>query len=137
MVNVEIVKVKVVFVFEGELGIVKLVREIGVDFILLKQIVELGRLLVVNFVVGGVVILVDVVFMMQFGCDGVFVGSGIFKDVLDVEYVIKCVRVIVKVVVNWMDKKVFIEVSIEYGIVMKGISNVGFKEDEKFVGRGW
>lgn len=47
---------------------------------LLKEIKELGRLPVVNFAAGGVATPADAALMMQLGCDGVFVGSGIFKS---------------------------------------------------------
>merc|ERR1719171_2520879 len=38
-----------------------------------------GRLPVVTFAAGGVATPADVAMLMQMGCDGVFVGSGIFK----------------------------------------------------------
>lgn len=46
----------------------------------LKQIKTLGRLPVVNFAAGGLATPADAAMMMQLGCDGVFVGSGIFKS---------------------------------------------------------
>jgi len=46
----------------------------------LKQTAELGRLPVVNFAAGGIATPADAALMMQLGCDGVFVGSGIFKS---------------------------------------------------------
>lgn len=55
------------------------VKNFGVLYELIKEIKIFGKFLVVNFVVGGVVIFVDVVLMMEFGVDGVFVGFGIFK----------------------------------------------------------
>jgi pyridoxal 5'-phosphate synthase pdxS subunit len=48
-----------------------LAREIGSD---------LWRLPVVNFAVGGIATPADAALMMQLGCDGAFVGSGIFKS---------------------------------------------------------
>ncbi|CAP65324.1 uncharacterized protein PODANS_6_8360 [Podospora anserina S mat+] len=136
-VNAEIAKAKAALASEGELGIAKLAREIGADPILLKQTAELGRLPVVNFAAGGVATPADAALMMQLGCDGVFVGSGIFKDALDAEHATKRARAIVKAVANWTDKKALIEASIEHGTAMKGISNAGLKEDEKLAGRGW
>jgi len=50
-----------------------------VDFSLLEGTVILGRLPVVNFAAGGIATPADAALMMQLGCDGVFVGSGIFK----------------------------------------------------------
>lgn len=47
---------------------------------LVKETKELGRLTVVNFAAGGIATPADAALMMQLGCDGVFVGSGIFKS---------------------------------------------------------
>ena len=55
-------------------------KEIGAPFELLKETARLGRLPVVNFAAGGVATPADAALMMQLGCDGVFVGSGIFKS---------------------------------------------------------
>ncbi|KAH0064219.1 pyridoxine biosynthesis protein PDX1, partial [Aureobasidium melanogenum] len=55
-------------------------REIGVQYELLKETVQLKRLPVVNFAAGGIATPADAALMMQMGCDGVFVGSGIFKS---------------------------------------------------------
>jgi Pyridoxine biosynthesis enzyme len=75
--------------------------------------------------------------MMQLGCDGVFVGSGIFKDAKDREHAASRARAIVKAVANWTDKQALIEASIEHGSAMAGISNAGLKPEEKMAGRGW
>lgn len=55
-------------------------KEIGAPYDLLKETSRLGRLPVVNFAAGGVATPADAALMMQLGCDGVFVGSGIFKS---------------------------------------------------------
>lgn len=55
-------------------------KEIGAPFDLLKKTAKLGRLPVVNFAAGGVATPADAALMMQLGCDGVFVGSGIFRS---------------------------------------------------------
>ena len=47
---------------------------------ILKDIKRLGRLPVVTFTAGGIATPADAALMMQFGMDGVFVGSGIFKS---------------------------------------------------------
>jgi len=47
---------------------------------LLSVTLKLGRLPVVNFAAGGLATPADVGLLMQLGCDGVFVGSGIFKS---------------------------------------------------------
>jgi len=55
-------------------------KEISAPFELLKETARLGRLPVVNFAAGGIATPADAALMMQLGCDGVFVGSGIFKS---------------------------------------------------------
>ena len=55
-------------------------KEIGAPVEILSQIRELGRLPVVNFAAGGIATPADAALMMMLGCDGVFVGSGIFKS---------------------------------------------------------
>ena len=55
-------------------------KEIGAPYDLLKETAMLGRLPVVNFAAGGIATPADAALMMQLGCDGVFVGSGIFKS---------------------------------------------------------
>lgn len=71
-----------------------------------------------NFLVGGVVILVDVVFMRRLGVDGVFVGSGIFKFG-DFK---KRVKVIVEVVKNYNNLEIIVKVLEDLGEVMVGIN---------------
>uniref|UniRef100_A0A0E0C8M3 pyridoxal 5'-phosphate synthase (glutamine hydrolyzing) n=1 Tax=Oryza meridionalis TaxID=40149 RepID=A0A0E0C8M3_9ORYZ len=55
-------------------------RRIAVPYDLVMQTKQLGRLPIVQFVAGGVATPTDAALMMQLGCDGVFVGSGIFKS---------------------------------------------------------
>lgn len=57
-----------------------LAKEMGAPYELVKQVAELGRLPVVNFAAGGIATPADAALMMQLGCDGIFVGSGIFKS---------------------------------------------------------
>lgn len=47
---------------------------------LVKEARRLRRLPVVNFAAGGIATPADASLMMQLGCDGIFVGSGIFKS---------------------------------------------------------
>jgi pyridoxal 5'-phosphate synthase pdxS subunit len=60
--------------------LVKQSREHKVSLELIKEIGKLGRLPVVNFAAGGITTPADAAFLMNLGCDGVFVGSGIFKS---------------------------------------------------------
>jgi len=47
---------------------------------LVLAIAESGELPVVNFAAGGIATPADAALMMQLGCDGIFVGSGVFKS---------------------------------------------------------
>jgi len=53
-------------------------ERVSVDIV--KKTRELKRLPVVNFAAGGIATPADASLMMQLGCDGLFVGSGIFKS---------------------------------------------------------
>jgi pyridoxal 5'-phosphate synthase pdxS subunit len=57
-----------------------LAKELQVPIALLEETKAAGRLPVVNFAAGGIATPADAALMMQLGCDGVFVGSGIFKS---------------------------------------------------------
>ena len=60
-------------------GLIKTARELNVSFPIVEETARLGRLPVVNFAAGGISTPADAAFLMNLGCDGVFVGSGIFK----------------------------------------------------------
>jgi pyridoxal 5'-phosphate synthase pdxS subunit len=55
-------------------------RDLSAPYDLVKEIAASGKLPVVNFAAGGIATPSDAALMMQLGCDGVFVGSGIFKS---------------------------------------------------------
>ncbi len=59
--------------------LLRLSRELKVPFELVEETGRLGRLPVVNFAAGGIATPADAALMMTLGCDGVFVGSGVFK----------------------------------------------------------
>lgn len=93
-------------------------KEIRAPYALVKQTKELGRLPVVNFAAGGVATPADAALMMQMGCDGVFVGSGIFKSGNPA----KRARAIVEAVTHFNDAKVLAKVSQGLGEAMVGIN---------------
>jgi pyridoxal 5'-phosphate synthase pdxS subunit len=64
---------------EDNQELIKSAREMKASFALVQETVRLGRLPVVNFAAGGISTPADAAFLMNLGCDGVFVGSGIFK----------------------------------------------------------
>src|SRR5665647_457027 len=55
-------------------------KDLQAPYDLVKWVAENGKLPVVNFSAGGIATPSDAALMMQLGCDGVFVGSGIFKS---------------------------------------------------------
>ena len=60
--------------------IVALSKKFRAPLNVLEEIKEQNKLPVVNFAAGGIATPADAALMMQLGCDGVFVGSGIFKS---------------------------------------------------------
>ena len=59
--------------------LVKMARELKVSYSLVEETAKIGRLPVVNFAAGGIATPADAAYLMSLGCDGIFVGSGIFK----------------------------------------------------------
>lgn len=58
--------------------LVRLARQMRVSYDILDQTAASGRLPVVNFAAGGIATPADAAYLMSLGCDGIFVGSGIF-----------------------------------------------------------
>jgi len=92
-------------------------KEIRAPLELVRQTKALGRLPVVNFAAGGVSTPADAALMMQMGCDGVFVGSGIFKSGDPA----KRAHAIVQAVTHYNDPKILADVSSDLGVPMVGI----------------
>lgn len=105
-------------------------KEIQAPYELVRQTKQLGRLPVVNFAAGGVATPADAALMMQLGCDGVFVGSGIFKS----GDPSKRARAIVEAVTHFNDARVLADVSENLGEAMVGI-NLSDKKVERFAAR--
>ena len=78
-VNDELRAIKSIYDSGDEQGLVKMAREFHVSYDLVKETAKLGRLPVVNFAAGGIATPADAAYLMSLGCDGIFVGSGIFK----------------------------------------------------------
>ena len=79
-INKELRQIKSAYQDSDYQELVKQSREHKVSLELIKEIGKLGRLPVVNFAAGGITTPADAAFLMNLGCDGVFVGSGIFKS---------------------------------------------------------
>jgi pyridoxal 5'-phosphate synthase pdxS subunit len=80
MVNNEIRRVRSHYQDNDKQELMKAAREMKVSFAIVEETARLGRLPVVNFAAGGITTPADAAFLMNLGCDGVFVGSGIFKS---------------------------------------------------------
>ncbi|KAK0391497.1 hypothetical protein NLU13_0998 [Sarocladium strictum] len=132
-VNKDIARAKAALAEGGVVRIREMARELEVDAALLLKTAELGRMPVVNFAAGGVATPADAALMMQLGCDGVFVGSGIFKSGDPA----KRARAIVRATTHYKDAKVLAECSEGLGEAMVGINCDSMKPEEKLAGRGW
>ncbi|RMF05677.1 pyridoxal 5'-phosphate synthase lyase subunit PdxS [Candidatus Woesearchaeota archaeon] len=95
----------------------QIARKMKVPYELLRKTVQLGRLPVVNFAAGGIATPADAALMMQLGCDGVFVGSGIFKS----ENPLKRAKAIVMATTHYNDAGILAQVSRGLGEAMPGL----------------
>ncbi|KAG6854934.1 Pyridoxal 5'-phosphate synthase subunit snz1 [Blastosporella zonata] len=93
-------------------------KDIRAPFHLLKETARLKRLPVVNFAAGGIATPADAALMMQLGCDGVFVGSGIFHSGDPA----KRARAIVQAVTHYNNAKILADVSENLGPAMVGLT---------------
>ncbi|MCS7138921.1 MAG: pyridoxal 5'-phosphate synthase lyase subunit PdxS [Crenarchaeota archaeon] len=71
---------KLTTLLDDEQELMKEARALKVSYDLVLEVARIGRLPVVNFAAGGIATPADAALMMRLGCDGVFVGSGIFKS---------------------------------------------------------
>ena len=78
-VNDELRTIKSIFDSGDKQDLVKIAREFRVSYDLVEETAKIGRLPVVNFAAGGIATPADAAYLMSLGCDGIFVGSGIFK----------------------------------------------------------
>jgi len=78
-VNDELRTIKSIFDSGDKQDLVKIARDFRVSYDLVKETAKIGRLPVVNFAAGGIATPADAAYLMSLGCDGIFVGSGIFK----------------------------------------------------------
>ena len=78
-VNDELRAIKSIYDSGDKQDLVKMARELKVSYSLVEETAKIGRLPVVNFAAGGIATPADAAYLMSLGCDGIFVGSGIFK----------------------------------------------------------
>lgn len=108
-------------------------KNIGASLELVLETKKLGRLPVVNFAAGGIATPADAALMMQLGCDGIFVGSGIFKS----KDPAKRAKAIVAATTYYQDPKVLADVSRDLGEAMPGMEISTIAPHERMQERGW
>ena len=107
-------------------------KELRAPIELVREVAETGALPVVNFAAGGIATPSDAALMMQLGCDGVFVGSGVFKsDEPDVR-----ARAIVEATTFYQDPGKIAAVSKNLGEAMVGINIETLPAEERMQDRG-
>jgi pyridoxal 5'-phosphate synthase pdxS subunit len=108
-------------------------KRLGAPFDLLEETARLGRLPVVNFAAGGIATPADAALMMQLGCDGIFVGSGIFKA----ENPSARAKAIVAATTYHDRPDILADASKSLGKAMRGLEIGAIPEEELLAGRGW
>ena len=100
---------------DGEL--MRVAKELGAPYNLVKEVHKTGKLPVPNFAAGGVATPADASLCMHLGAESVFVGSGIFMS----DNPVKRAAAIVKAVTYWNDYKKLAEISSGLGEAMRGL----------------
>ena len=77
--NDELRTIRAIYDAGDNQDLVRMAREFRVSYDLVNDTAKIGRLPVVNFAAGGISTPADAAYLMSLGCDGIFVGSGIFK----------------------------------------------------------
>ncbi|HUF11496.1 MAG TPA: pyridoxal 5'-phosphate synthase lyase subunit PdxS [Longimicrobiales bacterium] len=108
-----------------------LAKELMVPIALLQETREAGRLPVVNFAAGGIATPADAALMMQLGCDGVFVGSGIFKS----DNPAARARAIVEATTHFEDADTLARVSRDLPGAMMGIDAARLPVEQRLAAR--
>jgi len=108
-------------------------KDLQAPYELVKWVADNGKLPVVNFSAGGIATPSDAALMMQLGCDGVFVGSGIFKSGDPVARA----KAIVEATTHFEDADIIARVSRNLGEAMVGINISDIPEGERMQERGW
>ena len=108
-------------------------KEAGAPLEIVRAVRAEGRLPVVNFAAGGIATPADAALMMQLGCDGVFVGSGIFKSADPASRA----KAIVAAVTHYNDYKILAEISRDLGEAMPGLEMSCIEPSQRMQERGW
>lgn len=108
-------------------------KDMAAPYDLVQYVAEHGKLPVVNFAAGGIATPADAALMMQLGCDGIFVGSGIFKSADPV----KRAKAIVLATTHHNDPEMLAKLSEELGEAMAGLEISTIAPSERMQERGW
>ncbi|PIU81719.1 pyridoxal 5'-phosphate synthase lyase subunit PdxS [Candidatus Micrarchaeota archaeon CG_4_10_14_0_2_um_filter_49_7] len=99
---------------------------------LVDEVAKLGRLPVVNFAAGGIATPADAALCMQLGCDGIFVGSGIFKSADPEKYA----KAIVLAVLHYNEPAELAKAATGLPAAMKGLDVQSMPDEERLAKRG-
>ncbi|MCL6089274.1 MAG: pyridoxal 5'-phosphate synthase lyase subunit PdxS [Candidatus Marsarchaeota archaeon] len=117
---------------KGKKDLVAMAKEMRVDVAILEKIAETGKLPVVNFAAGGIATPSDAAMCMQMGCDGVFVGSGIFKSADPLQRA----KAIVQATAHYNDPDTIARVSEGLGDAMPSIDMRSLAPESRMATRG-
>jgi pyridoxal 5'-phosphate synthase pdxS subunit len=117
----------------GDDELARAAKDLGAPLDLVRAVAATGKLPVVNFSAGGLSTPADAALMMQLGCDGNFVGSGIYKS----EDPAARARAIVEATTHFNDPDVLAKISRGLGEPMKGLAIDTIPESEVMQNRGW
>lgn len=107
-------------------------EEYNVPADLVEEVAELQRLPVVWFCAGGIATPADAALSMQFGVDGVFVGSGIFRS----DDPPRMAKAIVEATRNYDDPEKILKASRKLPKAMRGTDIETLRPEEKMQVRG-
>jgi pyridoxal 5'-phosphate synthase pdxS subunit len=108
-------------------------KNLQAPYELVRWVAEHGRLPVVTFTAGGIATPADAALCMQFGADGVFVGSGIFKSADPLSRG----KAIVEATTHYNDAEILARVSRGLGDAMAGLSAAALAPEDLLETRGW
>ena len=108
-------------------------KEMGAPYDLVVQVARDGKLPVVNFAAGGIATPADAALMMQLGCDGIFVGSGIFKSTNPPLRA----KAIVAATTHYNEPEILADISKGLGEAMPGIDIANIPPEQRMQERGW
>lgn len=108
-------------------------KNCGAPLELALQVRKFQGLPVLNFAAGGIATPADAALMMHLGCDGVFVGSAIFKSANPAARA----KAIVTATTHYADFSVLAQVSTQLGEAMPGLEISSIPPAERMQERGW